>query len=57
VLVERSLALAPRQADWYSNQGIILQSTGELDAAIDAYRRAIAIDATHANPTSTSAFC
>ena len=25
-LVERSLALAPDQADWYSNQGIIFQS-------------------------------
>ena len=30
-LVERSLALEPDQADWYSNHGIILQSHGRLD--------------------------
>src|SRR6266481_2471159 len=36
-LIERSLALGPDQADWYSNLGIV------------AYRRAIAIDPSHAN--------
>ena len=42
----------PDQADCYSNLGIVLQSTGRLDAAIDAYRRAIAIDPNHANAHS-----
>src|SRR4030095_9669852 len=49
VLIERSLALAPDQADWCSNLGIVLQSDGRLDLAIDASRRAIAIDPNHAN--------
>src|SRR5260370_13223025 len=40
-LIQRSLALVPDQADWYSNLGIILQSDGQLEAAIDAYRRPI----------------
>ena len=48
-LIERSLALAPDQADWCSNRGIVLQSDGRLDAAIESYRRAIAIDPGHAN--------
>src|SRR5215208_3509678 len=48
-LIERSLALAPDQADWCSNLGIVLQADGRLDAAIDAYRRAIVIDSDHAN--------
>ena len=51
-LVERSLALAPEEADWHSNLGIIFQSTGRLDAAIGAYRRAIVIDPKHANAHS-----
>ena len=34
-LIERSLALAPEQADWYSNRGIVLQSDGRLEPAID----------------------
>jgi tetratricopeptide (TPR) repeat protein len=29
-LIERSLALAPDQADWCSNRGIVLQSDGRL---------------------------
>jgi predicted TPR repeat methyltransferase len=48
-LVERSLVLAPDEADWHSNLGIIFQSAGRLDAAAAAYRRAIALDADHAN--------
>jgi predicted TPR repeat methyltransferase len=48
-LIERSLALVPDQADWYSNLGIVLQSDDRLDRAIDSYRRAIAIDPSHAN--------
>ena len=48
-LIERSIALAPGQADWHSNLGIVLQSAGRLDGAIEAYRRAIAIDPGHAN--------
>ena len=35
-LIERSLALVPDQADWYSNLGIVFQSADRLDAAIDA---------------------
>src|SRR5262249_35263812 len=38
-LIERSLALMPDQADWYSNLGIVLQSDDRWDRAIDAYRR------------------
>jgi tetratricopeptide (TPR) repeat protein len=41
-LIERSVALMPDQADWYSNLGIVFQSDDRLDCAIDAYRRAIA---------------
>ena len=48
-LIERSVALVPDQADWYSNLGIVLQSDERLDLAIDLYRRAIAIDPSHAN--------
>jgi predicted TPR repeat methyltransferase len=48
-LIERSVALVPDKADWYSNLGIVLQSAQRLDPAIDAYRRAIEIDAGHAN--------
>jgi predicted TPR repeat methyltransferase len=51
-LIERSLTLAPDQADWHSNLGIVFQSDGNLDAAINAYRRAIAIDSSHANAYS-----
>ena len=36
VLIERSLALVPDQADWYSNLGIVLQSDDRLDRAIDS---------------------
>ena len=35
-LIERSVALMPDQADWYSNLGIVLQSGDRLDRAIDA---------------------
>jgi len=48
-LIERSLALVPHQADWYSNLGIVFQSDDRLDRAIDSYRRAIALDPSHAN--------
>ena len=51
-LIERSLVLAPDQADWHSNLGIVLQSDARLERAIDAYRRAIAIDPSHANAHS-----
>lgn len=51
-LIERSLALAPDQADWHSNLGIVHQSGGDLLEAAAAYRRAIAIDAGHANAHS-----
>ncbi len=52
VLIERSLALEPDQADCYNNLGIVLQSAGQLDEAIDVYHRAIAIDPRHANAHS-----
>jgi predicted TPR repeat methyltransferase len=48
-LIERSVALVPDQADWYSNLGIVLQSDQKLDSAICSYRRAIEIDPGHAN--------
>ena len=35
-LIERSVALVPDQADWYSNLGIVLQSDERLDLAIDS---------------------
>jgi predicted TPR repeat methyltransferase len=44
--------VAPDQADWFSNLGIILQSDGQLDKAIAAYQRAIALDPGHANAHS-----
>jgi predicted TPR repeat methyltransferase len=48
-LIERSVALVPDQADWYSNLGIVFQSDQRLDAAIGSYRRAIEFDPNHAN--------
>jgi predicted TPR repeat methyltransferase len=48
-LIERSVALVPDQADWYSNLGIVFQSDQRLDSAIDSYRRAIEFDPNHAN--------
>jgi predicted TPR repeat methyltransferase len=48
-LIERSVALVPDQADWYSNLGIVLQADQRLDSAVDSYRRAIEIDPGHAN--------
>ena len=48
-LIERSLLLRPRAADWHSNLGIVYQSRGWCDKAIAAYREAIAIDPQHAN--------
>jgi predicted TPR repeat methyltransferase len=51
-LDEKSLALAPDLADGYNNLGIVLQSSGHLGEAVDAYHRAIAIDPRHANARS-----
>src|SRR5262249_7540433 len=51
-LIERSLTLVPREADWHSNHGIVLQELGRFDEAIAAYNRAIALDAGHANAHS-----
>ena len=51
-LIGQSLALSPNQADWHSNLGIVLQSTGRLGDAIVEYERAIAIDPDHANAHS-----
>ena len=48
-LIERSLALVPDQADWWSNLGIVFQSDDRLDSAMKSYRRAIAVDPSHAN--------
>src|SRR4026207_694698 len=47
-LIERSLALAPEQADWYSNRGIVLQSDGRLEPALGSSPGAIATRAGHA---------
>ena len=49
-LIERSLAAAPDQADWFSVASF--QSDGQLDKAIGAYQRAIALDPGHANAHS-----
>ena len=57
-LIERSLALAPDQADWYSNLGIVLQSdwqAGRRDRRLPARDRA-SIPATP-TPTTISACC
>jgi tetratricopeptide (TPR) repeat protein len=51
-LIGQSLARSPNQADWHSNLGIVLQSTGRLGDAIVEYERAIAIDPDHANAHS-----
>ena len=48
-LIERSLVLRPRAADWHSNLGIVYQSRGWLEQAMASYREAIAIDPQHAN--------
>ena len=48
-LIERSLALRPRAADWHSNLGIVHQSRGCFEQALASYRAAIAIDPAHAN--------
>ena len=57
---EASVALGPDRAspepadraDRYNNLGIVLQSVGQLDEAVDAYRRALAIEPRHANAHS-----
>jgi predicted TPR repeat methyltransferase len=48
-LIEQSLALAPTQADWYSNLGIVLKARTKVDDAVTAFRRAIALDPGHVN--------
>ena len=48
-LIERSVAFVPDQADWYSNLGTVFQSEQRLDRAVEAYRRAIVLDPSHAN--------
>jgi len=48
-LIERSLALEPYRADWYSNLGIVLRDRMKLDEAIVAFQRAIALAPEHAN--------
>jgi tetratricopeptide (TPR) repeat protein len=35
--------------DWYSNLGIVLQSVGRFEAAMEAFRRAIALNPAHQN--------
>ena len=57
-LIERSLALVPDQADWYSNLGIVLQSDGRLDWRNRARTgvRSPSIRATRM-PTTISAYC
>lgn len=58
-LIEKSLAIeaadlasGPDRADRYNNLGIVLQSAGQLERAVEAYRHAIAIDPRHANAHS-----
>lgn len=50
--IERSLALAPTRADWYSNLGIVLRDQLRIDDAIAQFRRAIALDPRHADAMS-----
>jgi predicted TPR repeat methyltransferase len=39
----------PDQPDWYSNLGIVLQSNGQFEAAMEAFRRAIVLNPSHEN--------
>ena len=48
-LIQRSLELEPRRADWHSNLAIVLRDRLQLDEAIAACQRAIALDTDHAN--------
>jgi predicted TPR repeat methyltransferase len=48
----RALRSRRARADCHNNLGIVFQSTGKLQAAIDAYQQAIAIDPGHANAHS-----
>jgi predicted TPR repeat methyltransferase len=48
-LIEASIALAPAQADWYSNLGIVRKAQTKLAHAIAAFEQAIALDPGHVN--------
>lgn len=48
-LIERSLELDPRRADWFSNLAIVLRDRLKLDEAVVACEHAIALDPHHAN--------
>src|SRR6266540_6758995 len=53
-LIERSLTFVPDQADWYSNLGIVLQSDGRLERAID--RKSTRLNSSHIT-ISYDVFC
>lgn len=42
------LALNPEHAEGHNNLGVVLKEQGRLDAAADAYRKAIALKPAHA---------
>jgi len=48
-LIQRSLELDPRRADWFSNLAIVLRDRLKLDEAAVACEHAIALDPDHAN--------
>lgn len=48
-LIERSLEIDPRRADWHSNLAIVRRDRLELDEAAVTCRRAIALEPEHAN--------
>lgn len=48
-LIQKSVGLAPGQADWHSNLGIVLKARGRVEEAVSSFERAIALDPRHVN--------
>lgn len=52
LLIEKSVANEPGNADWHNNLAIALQGCGRFDEAIREYEQAIALNPEHANAHS-----